>query len=106
MADTYSTMFDRWPVNHIPTDPPRIGLPVTLSDTLDLQNSSGCPSYAKSLYIGVTGDVSVIFAGDKSNNGQGTAQKFTAHPVGYLVGQVRRVMSTGTTAQSILALMD
>src|SRR5260370_6612326 len=83
---------------------PRLEFRVTLSNTQDLQNSSGTPSYAKALYIGVSGDVKVTMAGDKTNSGtSGNAENpviFKAVPVGPLNIQVRRVWSTGTTAIS------
>lgn len=109
MADLYTAMNDRWPVNHLPSDPARVAFAVTPSDTLDLPNAgntSPTPSYAKALYIGVTGDVAVIAAGDKSASGAGTAVTFKAVPVGWFPVQVRRVMSTNTTATNIVALMD
>lgn len=109
MSGSYDGNLDRWPVSHLPSDQARLAFAVTPSDTLDLPdpaNAAPTPNYAKALYIGVSGDVTVIMAGDKSNAGQGTAVKFTAHPIGYLPGQVRRVLATGTTASSILALMD
>ena len=106
MADNYDGMRDRWPVSHRPADQARLAFAVTPDDNNDLQHSSGTPSYAKGLYIGVTGDVAVITAGDKSSNLAGTSVTFKAHPVGYMPVQVRRVMNTGTTAQNIVALMD
>ncbi len=58
---------------------------------------------AKALYIGVAGDVAVL-----PLNATDTSQAvtFTAHPVGYMPVQVRRVLSTGTTATNIVALTD
>jgi hypothetical protein len=85
--------YEQFPKN--PSDPARKVVAVTPSDTVDLT------TYAKALYIGVTGDVTVIPVG------QTTAVTFKSHPVGYFVGcQVRRVNSTGTTASQILALYD
>lgn len=78
-----------------PSTTARNAVAVVPSDTVDLT------VYAKALYIGVTGDVAVIPVG------QSTSVIFKAHPVGYFVGcQVRRVLSTGTTATNILALYE
>jgi len=105
--DQYSGQVDRWPVNHDPIDNPRIAFAVTKDDNKDLPNPAGtaAPSYAKSLYIGGTGDVQVTMAGDKGNP-TSTPVLFKAVPVGFLNVQVRRVWSTNTTATNILALMD
>lgn len=74
--------------------PSRTAYAVTPSDGADLT------SYAKALYIGVTGDVVVV----PVLNEDGASVTFKAHPVGYLPVQVRRVLATGTTATNILAL--
>ena len=68
---------------------------VTPSDSADLA------SYPKALYIGVTGDVVVV---PKHADNDTDTVTFKAHPVGYMPIQVRRVMSTNTTATNILAL--
>lgn len=104
--DSYTGMSDRWPVNHQPLDNPRIAVAVSPNDTEDLVNPSAtnAPSYAKALYIGVSGDVKVTMAGDKANPSAPVV--FKAAPVGLLNVQVRRVWSTGTSATNILALMD
>ena len=81
-----------------PNFPARNAVAVTKSDTIDLD------LYAKALYIGVTGDVAIVTAGDRTS--AGTAVTFTAVPVGILAVQVRRVMSTNTTATNIVALYD
>lgn len=108
-ADSYLLTKDRPNNLGSPTAQARSVFAVTPSDTLDVTNNANadpCTIYAKALYIGVTGDVSVIAAEDTSNAGAGTARVFKAHPVGYMPVQVRRVMSTGTTATNILALCD
>lgn len=109
-SDTYTAMADRWPVDIRPSDQARLAFAVTPNDTLDLTNpsssASATTSYAKALYVGVTGNLAVITAGDKSNNLQGTSVTFNNVPVGWFPVQVRRVMSTGTTASNIVALMD
>jgi hypothetical protein len=55
---------------------------------------------AKSLYVGGPGEVRVQPAGG------GAAVTLAAHPIGYLPVQVSRVLATGTTATSIVALFD
>ena len=52
----------------------------------------------RALYIGVTGNVAVTMADD------GTVVTFVAVPVGILPVQVTKVMSTNTTASSMIAL--
>lgn len=71
---------------------------VTPSDTVDIASP-----YAKALYIGVAGDITVL-----PLNATDTSQAilFKAHPVGYMPVQVRRVMATGTAATNIVALTD
>ena len=65
---------------------------VTPSDSADLSYT------ARSLYIGVSGDVVVHM------RGQTTSVTFTAAPVGILPIRVDRVLSTGTAATNIVAL--
>lgn len=64
---------------------------VTPSDTAAL-------SGVRSLYIGVSGDVAVMFPGQK------TAVTFKSVSIGILPIQPEKVMSTNTTATDILAL--
>ncbi len=64
---------------------------LTTSNTVDLVN------VARSLYIGVSGDVKVITTG-------GDTVVFTAVPVGILPVRVTRVFATLTTATNIVAL--
>lgn len=83
--------------------PARFASPITPSDTVaPAIGNSGC--YPKALYIGVSGDVAVVPAGN--NETAPTPIVFKAHPVGYLPMQVRMVMSAGTTATNILGLAD
>src|SRR5512146_2570067 len=97
MTTTYVADRDRYPGAVHPNYPSRDALAVTPSDTKDLTDATGdaMPCYAKALYVGVTGDVKVIPAGHTADD---TGVTFTAHPVGYLPVQVRRVFATGTTA--------
>jgi hypothetical protein len=109
MADAYDSTKDSWGGGasaNAPDSPARIAIAVTPSDTKDVTNGAGdnAAVYAKSLYIGVTGDVAIVAAGDKTV--AGTSIVYKAHPVGYLPTQVRRVMSTGTTATNIVGLYD
>ncbi|MGY3393450.1 hypothetical protein ACVWW6_006041 [Bradyrhizobium sp. USDA 3311] len=85
--------------------PARYATAITPSDVANVAiGPAGC--YAKKLYIGVAGDVTVITAGDNSNNGLGTPVLFKAVPVGILDVQVRAVMATGTAATNIVGLAD
>jgi hypothetical protein len=65
---------------------------VTTSDTVMLPNG-----ICRFLYVGVTGDVTVLTAG-------GSTVTFKAAPVGRLDVQCQRVNATSTTATNILAL--
>jgi len=91
--DPYKRTQGPWPAKYA-SDPARMAAAVTTSDSADLAN------VAVSLYVGVTGDVVVTLA-DQTD---GQSVTFKAHPVGYLVCQVKRVWATGTTATNILAL--
>lgn len=85
--------------------PARYASAIVNSDTVAVAiGPGGC--YAKKLYIGVAGDVTVILAPDQTNGGLGTPVLFKAHPVGYMDVQVRAVMATGTTATNIVGLCD
>jgi hypothetical protein len=104
MADSYNLEFDRWSSSGEASDPARHAVAVTPNDTEDITNAAteAAPLYAKALYIGVTGNVAVIMAGDAT----GTAVTFSNVPVGFMPIQVRRVMATNTTATGIVALLD
>lgn len=66
------------------------GAAVTPSDTTQLEVTRG-------LYIGGAGNLVVTMA-------DGNNVTFANHPVGYAPIQVTKVLSTGTTATSIVAL--
>lgn len=111
MADTYDSTKDGWGgagSAATPGSPARRALAVTPSDTKDLTNAAGdnAAVYAKCLWIGVTGNIAIVAAGDQSNTLQGTAVTVSNVPVGWFPVQVRRVMSTNTTASSIVAFYD
>ncbi len=55
-------------------------------------------SATRALYVGGTGDIAVVFAGNS------TAVTLKAVPVGILPVQVTMVMSTNTTATDIVGL--
>jgi hypothetical protein len=87
-------------------------MPDNFSDHLQSLNSPGYDAaavtpadgtdlnpYARALYIGVTGDVTVDMA-----SGLETTILFKAVPVGMLWIRVKRVRATGTTATNIVAL--
>lgn len=71
--------------------------PATRAAAVTPNDSTDLATDARALYIGTTGNVSVITAG-------GDTVTFTAVPVGLLPVSVSRVRSTGTTASNILAL--
>lgn len=75
------------PQGNPPSPTPQKSTAVTPSDTT--------PVLFDSLYIGVTGDVTV-------QDTAGNTALYKAQPVGELVGAVTRVMATGTTATNIL----
>jgi hypothetical protein len=95
-AHTYDATKD--PYKSYPNNPVEPGTKVVAvvpDDNTDLV------TYAKALYIGVTGDIAVVPIG------QSTSVVFKNHPVGYFLGcRVARILSTGTTASQILALYD
>lgn len=75
---------------HSSTSPAHGALAVTPHD------SNGFPT-CRSLYIGVTGDLSVLMA-------DGSTGTFGQVPVGIFPIQVQRVNDTGTDADEIVAL--
>lgn len=81
---------------HAPTPgtPARAAWPVTPDDEGDLN------PWAKALYVGTAGDLSLIPAGGTE------AVTLKNHPVGYVAVQARRVLATGTTATDIVALSE
>ena len=81
---------------HSPSAPARRAEAVTPSDADNLTTP------AKALYAGVAGNVRVVPVASPG----GAAVTFFSHPVGYLPIQCVRVMATGTTAGSIVALFD
>lgn len=89
-ADPYATF------TPAPSAPARRAATVTPSDTVDLSH------VAKALYVGGAGDVRLV----PVDSPGGAAVTFVNHPIGYLPVQTVRVMATGTTAQSLLALFD
>lgn len=72
------------------TSPAQNAIAVTPSDTTIIG--------ARSLYVGVTGDITVDMVGGQ------TGVLFKAAPVGVLPIAALRVKATGTTATNILAL--
>lgn len=75
----------------------RAAAAVVPSDTVDLA------PYAKALYIGTTGNISVIPVASYAA-GSSTPVVFNNVPVGWFPIQVARVMATGTTASNIVAV--
>lgn len=75
----------------------RAAATVAPSDTVDLT------PYAKALYIGVTGNITVIPVGSYAGGSSATVT-FLNVPVGWFPVQVARVLATGTTATGIVAV--
>lgn len=107
MGDAYNGAKDRYSTS--PTSlanmPARNGIPVTPSDTKDVTNGTGdgAPTYAKSLYVGVPGDITVIHACEPDES---KTRLYKNVPAGWFPVQVRRVMFSGTTATNIMGLYD
>lgn len=59
--------------------------------------------YAKAIYVGVAGDITYI---PVRNTDQETPVLLKNAAVGYHPIQARRILATGTAAQSIVALWD
>lgn len=89
---------DRYFGGQVASSPARSAAAVTPSDTVDLV------PFAKALYVGTTGNITLVPAGDTSASGTGVL--FTSVPVGWFPVQVRRVNSTGTAASNIVAVYD
>lgn len=103
----YSSGLDRYAVTG-PVSAPwpaRYASAITPSDTVAVAIGPAS-AYAKSLYVGVTGNLTVITSGDNSNNGLGTPVLFSNVPVGWFPLQVRALMATGTTASGIVGVAD
>lgn len=74
---------------------------VTKSDSTDLRltDDSGKVAECRSLYVGGAGDVAILASGDTA------AVTLTGVAAGSIIPvEARKVMSTGTTATSIVAL--
>lgn len=94
----YTPGNDRYGGGQSASSPARNAAAVTPSNTVDLS------LYAKALFVGVAGDITLVPAGDSSASGTGIL--FSNVPVGWFPVQVRRVNSTGTTATNIVAVYD
>lgn len=57
------------------------------------------PFSTKGIYVGTTGDISLILVGDAN------AVLFKSVPVGILPVRARRVMNSGTSASNLVALL-
>lgn len=101
----YSKEPDDWMGGKRPHYPARIASAITPSDTVAVAIGAA-GKYAKTLFIGIAGNLTVITAGDNSNNGAGTPVLFSNVPVGWFPVQVRQVMATGTAAGGIVGVCD
>lgn len=86
--------------------PARYATAITPSDTAAVAIGPG-GGYAKKLWVGGAGAISVILAADQSAAGLGTAVLFSGIPAGtWMDIQVRTVLATGTTATLIVGVCD
>lgn len=85
--------------------PARFATAIAPSDTLAVAIGPGS-KYAKALYVGVTGNITLITAGDASSSGLGTPVLFSNVPVGWFPVQVRQVLVTGTSATNLVGVCD
>lgn len=109
MADLYdATKDNRAGMAQTAGSSARHGIVVTPSDTKDVTNATGdnAPGYMKALWVGTGGNINVVFAGDQSNGGQGTAVLLSNVPAGRLEMQFRRIMATSTAALLMVGLYD
>jgi hypothetical protein len=103
----YDTQLDRYMGAGNANWPARYASAVTPSDTEVSVAIGPGGNYAKRLYVGGAGNVTLITAGDTSNELQGTPVTYEGVPAGtYLHVQVRAVLATGTTATQIVGEAD
>ncbi len=101
MTTTYDATKDPYAQRSVPVDSQaRAAVAVSKSDTVDISVGPN-GAYAKAIYVGSAGDVTVLPV-DAVNDTD--VVLFSNHPVGYMPLQVRRIMSTGTTASGFVAL--
>lgn len=100
MATTYNPALDPYAQRSTTINSySRDAFAVTPNDATNL-----APVYAKALYVGVTGNVTVVPINAVADT---DTVLFTAVPAGTILPiQVRRVMATGTTASGIIALVN
>ena len=88
------------PIDAYQNQAPSAGAPARRAVTVTPNDATDLSVYAKALYLGVGGDLTLIpAAGD-------AAVTLKGHPPGYVAVQARRVLATGTTASLIVALSD
>lgn len=97
----YDVTKDRYPQVAQADWPVRNAAAITPSDTAPVAIGPAA-LYARALYVGVAGDLTVIMSDDRSI--AGVPVTFKNAPVGYHPLQVRMVMATGTAASSIVGL--
>ncbi len=99
MANTYDSSKDPYAQRSVSVDSQgRSAVAVSPSNTVDISVGG---AYAKALYIGVAGNITVLPVNATDDT---AVVLFSNHPVGYMPMQVRRVMATGTSASGIVAL--
>ena len=82
------------------THAPTPGAPARGARTVTPDDEADLTPWAKALYVGTAGDLTLIPAGGT------VAVTLKNHPVGYVAVQARRVLATGTTAEDIVALSE
>ncbi len=81
---------------------PSPSTPARRIQTLTPNDASDLTVVAKALYLGLSGDLTIVPAGSVD----GTPVTLKNHPAGYVPVQVRRLHATGTTAAQIVGLFD
>jgi hypothetical protein len=74
-----------------------MGAPAVFAASINPSDTVDLASPARSIYVGTTGNLSVIMYG-------GQTVTLNSVPVGVLPIQVKRVLATGTTAGNLVAL--
>jgi hypothetical protein len=102
----YDAKLDRYMAASHADWPARYSGAIAPSDTLPSVAIGPAGVYAKFLYVGVSGNITLITAGDNSASGQGTPVLYSNVPVGWFPVQVRAVLATGTTASGLVGHAD
>lgn len=74
-----------------------VGDPAVYAAAITPADGTDLPSPCRSIYVGVTGNIALVTVG-------GNTVTFSNVPVGVLPVQARRVLATGTTATTMIAM--